>query len=179
MRKRWIASNCATEMKGPRNLTPNGVIPYTTEDEIKILVACDQIGSDRYIRPEEVYERLRAKAMILVLRHTALRVSDVVTLHKDAVSWDPTSRSWRVRIRTTKTGEPAHLPIPHDLKDVLDLIRLPRNALRDCPHFFWNGVSTQRAVIGIAERSLSAVFKKSGVAKAHAQRTANTLATRF
>ena len=27
--------------------------------------------------------------MILLLRHTALRISDVCTLRKDAVSWDP------------------------------------------------------------------------------------------
>lgn len=131
MRKKWISSNCAKEMKGPRNLTPNEVVPYTTEDEIRILAACDQIGRGRYIRSDSVYERLRAKAMILILRHTALRVSDVVTLRKDAISWE--SESWRVRVRTTKTGEAVHLPIPQDLKDALDALPLPRNALRTAP----------------------------------------------
>ena len=177
MRKKWIASNCAKEMKGPRNLTPNEVVPYSTEDEIRILAACDQIGRGRYIRSDSVYERLRAKAMILILRHTALRVSDVVTLRKDAISRE--SESWRVRVRTTKTGDPVHLPIPQDLKDALDALPLPRNAPQDCPYYFWNSVSTQRAVVGIAERSLSAVFKKSGVPKAHAHRYRHTLATKL
>lgn len=179
VRKKWITTNCAAEMKGPRNLTPNDVVPYTTEDEIRILAACDQIGGGRYIRTEAVYERLRAKAMILVLRHTALRISDVVQLRKDAVYWDAAKRNWHIRVRTTKTGESVHLPIPQDLKDALDALPLPRNAPQRCAYFFWNGVSTERAVVGIAERSLSAVFKKSGVPKAHAHRYRHTLATRL
>ncbi len=117
--------------------------------------------------------------MILVLRHTALRVSDVVTLRKDAISWDSASRSWRVRVRTTKTGDSVHMPVPQTLTDALNSLPLPRNAPQNCPYFFWNGVSTQRAAVGIAERSLSAVFKKSGVPKAHAHRYRHTLATKL
>ncbi len=176
-RKKWIASNCAAEMKGPRNLTPNDDVPYTQEDEIRIISACDKIGGGRYLRVESVYERLRAKAIILVLRHTALRVSDVIKLRKDAVSWD--RDNWQIRVRTTKTGEPVQLPIPNDLKQALDLLPAPRNSPRDCPYYFWNGVSSERAVIGTAERTLSRVFKLSGVQKAHAHRFRHTLATRL
>ncbi len=179
VRKKWIASNCATEMKGPRNLTPNDVVPYTIEDEIRILAACDKIGGGRYIRTDAVYERLRAKAIILVLRHTALRISDVIKLRKDAISWDPANERWEVRVRTTKTGDAVRLPIPEDLKRALDVLPLPRNAPRDCPFYFWNGVSTERAVIGIAERTLSRVFQLSGVPNAHAHRFRHTLATRL
>jgi site-specific recombinase XerD len=75
------------------------------------------------------------------------------------------------------------LPIPESLKMVLDALPLPRNASRDCPYFFWNGVTSRRAVAGIAERTLSMVFKKvfkkSGVKNAHAHRFRHTLATRL
>jgi integrase len=117
--------------------------------------------------------------MILLLRHTALRVSDVCTLRKDAVSWDQEKNTSRVFLYTQKTGDPVFLPIPESVKLVLDALPLPRNAAQDCPYYFWNGQSSRRAVVGIAERTLSAVFKKSGVKGAHAHRYRHTLATRL
>ena len=117
--------------------------------------------------------------MIMLLRQTALRVSDVCTLRKDALSWDPSKGMWRVLLRTQKTGDPVFLPIPGDLKLVLDGLPLPRNAAQDCPYYFWNGQISRRAVVGIAERTLSAVFKKSGVKDAHAYRYRHRLATRL
>ncbi|MCZ2152188.1 MAG: hypothetical protein LC126_30975 [Bryobacterales bacterium] len=45
-------------------------------------------------------------------------------------------------------------------------------------HYFWNPAAmTRRCVAGVAERTLAAVFKKSGVAHAHAHRFRHTLAT--
>jgi integrase len=71
------------------------------------------------------------------------------------------------------------LPIPEDLKLALDALPAPRNAARDCPYYFWNAQSSRRAVVGIAERTMTAVFKKSGVKDAHAHRYRHTLATRL
>ena len=82
-------------------------------------------------------------------------------------------------MRTQKTGEPVYLPIPESLKQLLDALPLPRGAAQDCPYYFWNGKSSRRAVVGTAERTLSAVFKKSGVKNAHAHRYRHTLATRL
>ena len=177
--RKWISTNPAKELKAPRNLKPNEVVPYTLQEESQILAACDQIGGGKYNRSGARYEQLRARAMIMLLRHTALRVSDVCTLRKDAVSWDPEKNTWRVFLYTQKTGDPVFLPIPESLKLVLDALPLPRNAAQDCPYYFWNGQSSRRAVVGIAERTLSAVFKKSGVKDAHAHRYRHTLATRL
>ena len=58
-------------------------------------------------------------------------------------------------------------------------MRCPSHATQGCPYYFWNGVTFRRAVVGIAERTLSAVFKKSGVKNAHAHRFRHTLATRL
>ena len=65
------------------------------------------------------------------------------------------------------------------MKLVLDALPPPRNSAQDCPYYFWNGNSSRRAVVGIAERTLAAVFKKSGVKDAHAHRYRHTLATRL
>jgi len=177
--RKWISANPAKELKAPRNVKPNEVVPYTLQEESKILGACDQIGGGRYNRSGARYEQLRARAMIMLLRHTALRVSDVCTLRRDAVSWDSEQGTWRVLLYTQKTGDPVFLPIPESLKLVLDALPAPRNAAQDCPHYFWNGVTSRRAVVGIAERTLSAVFRKSGVEDAHAHRYRHTLATRL
>jgi site-specific recombinase XerD len=176
---RWLSANPAKELKAPRNLKPNDVVPYTLYEESQILSACDQIGGGEYNRSGAHYEQLRAKAMVMLLRHTALRVSDVCTLRKNAVSWDERNSSWRIFIHTQKTGDPVFLPIPETLKMVLDGLPLPRNAAQGCPYYFWNGVTSRRAVVGIAERTLAAVFKKSGVREAHAHRYRHTLATRL
>jgi site-specific recombinase XerD len=177
--RKWITTNPASELKAPRNLKPNDVVPYTLQEESQILTACERIGGGKYNRSGERYEQLRARAMIMLLRATALRVSDVSTLQKDAVSWDQESSTWRVRLRTQKSGEPVYLPIPEELKLILDALPLPRNAAQDCAYFFWNGQTSRRAVVGIAERTLAAVFKKSGVKSAHAHRFRHTLATRL
>src|ERR1022692_2590785 len=71
------------------------------------------------------------------------------------------------------------LPSPECVKLVLDALPLPRNAPQDCPYYFWSGQTSRRAVVGIAERTLAAVFKKSGVKGAHAHRYRHTLATRL
>ncbi|HYL36597.1 MAG TPA: hypothetical protein VEV17_11845 [Bryobacteraceae bacterium] len=95
------------------------------------------------------------------------------------MSWDEEHKSWRIFLHTQKTGDPVFLPIPENLKLVLDALPLPRNAARDCLYYFWNGHTSRRAVVGIAERTLSAVFKKSEVKGAHAHRYRHTLATRL
>jgi integrase len=104
------------------------VVPYTPAEEEKILEACQQIGGGKDHRSGAVYEQLRARAMVMLLRHTALRISDVCTLRRDWVTWDPDTRRWRVFLRTQKTGEAVYLPIPEELKLVLDALPLPRNA---------------------------------------------------
>jgi hypothetical protein len=81
--------------------------------------------------------------MIQLLRYTALRVSDVCTFRKDAVSWDSEENIWRVFLYTQKTGDTVFLRIPESLKLALDALPLPRNAAQDCPHY------------GIAERTRS------------------------
>jgi integrase len=177
--RRWLPANPAKELKAPRNLKPNDVVPYTLQEESQILAACDQIGGGKYKRSGVRYEKLRARAMVMLLRHTALRVSDVCTLRRGAISWDPECPTWRVLLRTQKTGEPVFLPVPDTLKLVLDALPLPRNAAHDCPYYFWNGVTSRRAVVGIAERTVASVFRKSGVKDAHAHRYRHTLATRL
>jgi len=165
---KWIATNPAKELK---------VVPYTLQEESQILEACSQIGGGRGNGSGLRYEQLRARAMVLLRRHTALRISDVSTLRKDAVSWDQAGSTWRVFLHTEKTGQPVFLPIPDALRQALDAVPAPRGATTESKYYFWNGVTSERAVKGIAERTLAAVFKESKVERPHAHRFRHTLAT--
>jgi integrase len=112
-------------------------------------------------------------------RFTALAISDVATLERSRVEWDKPRRYWKVLVRRQKNGKPIFLPIPDEVKMALDALPQPRGAAVDCPFYFWNAVTSRRAVIGIAERTMSAVFKKSGVKNAGSHRFRHTLATRL
>lgn len=166
--RKWIEDNPARRIKGPRNIRPNDVEPFTQAQVIEIIKAADRIG-------QGPYERLRARAMVLALRYTALRLGDVAMLARDRVSIS--KKRWRIFLRTEKNGKPVFLSIPQELKDALDLVPLPRGVSGESQHFFWNGICSERSIKSIAERSLRAVFRKSRVPKAHAHRFRHTLAT--
>ena len=168
--RRWIGQNIAKAIKGPRNIKPNDIEPYTAGEVGKILAACDSFG-------RTPYERTRARAMVLVLRFTALRIGDVAMLERDRITWDPDTERWRLFLRTEKTGSPVYLPIADVLKQALDAVPKPRGAEAEPKYYFWNGVTSKRAAKGIAERTLAAVFKESKVQRPHAHRFRHTLAT--
>ena len=166
--RHWVRENPAAEIKGPRNIQPNEVEPYTPAEVQSMIVACDRFGRGDY-------ERLRARAMVLTMRYTGLRIGDVAMLAKERISRD--GARWRVFLHTEKTGKPVFLPIPDELRLALNAVPVPRGGTSDCRYFFWNGATSERAVKGIAERTLAAVFKASNVERAHAHRFRHTLAT--
>lgn len=168
--RKWIGENVAKRIKGPRNLKPNDVEPYTVNELTMILTACDNFGRG-------AYERARARTMVLLWRFTALRIGDIAMLSRDRVTWDAAGERWRIFLRTEKTGAPVFLPIPDVLKHALDVLPKPRGCEADPKYYFSNGATSERAVKGIAERTLAAVFKKSKVQRAHAHRFRHTLAT--
>jgi len=166
--RKWCPENVGKRIKSPRNIKPNDVEPFSTAEVSAIIKACDAIGRGPY-------ERLRARAMILTLRYTALRIGDVALLERNRLSRE--SGRWRIFLRTEKSGKPVFLPIPAELKAAFDVVPLPRGCGENPRFFFWNGISSERAMKGIAERSLAAVFKSSMVPHAHAHRFRHTLAT--
>lgn len=164
--RNWTDDNPAKRIKSAKNIKPAEVIPYTSEELTRIIAACEAIGRTSY-------ERLRARAMVLLLNNTALRVSDVATLARDRI------HGGRILIRTLKTGEAVELEVWPETQAALEALPLPRGTEDEPRYYFWNGATSKRAVVGIAERTLAAVFKKSKVAKAHAHRFRHTLATRL
>jgi integrase len=164
MKRKWITENPATESEAPRNIRPPEVVPYEATEVAKMLAACETIGRGPY-------ERLRARALILVLRYTGLRITDAITLERSRI------RNGQLLLHTQKTGGTVFLPVPEELQKALNSLPRPRGTVGESRHYFWNGIMSKRATKGTAERTLAAVFKASGVAGAHAHRFRHTLAT--
>jgi integrase len=161
----WAKSNPAAAIKTPRNVRPTDKRPYTQAEWSAIWAACETFGRTSY-------ERQRARGMLVLLRHTGLRISDVALLERSRV------QDGRIWLRTLKTGGEVYLPLTDAVFTALEALPDPRNApAGGSPFYFWNGTSSKRAAVGSAERMLAAVFRKSGVVGAHAHRFRHTLAS--
>ncbi len=161
----WIEKNPAKLVTSPRNIKPAEREPYQVNEIAKIIAACDTFG-------KYPCERLRARAAVLLLRYTALRISDVAMLAKDRV------RNGEIFLRTEKNGKPVKLPVHPDLQAALDILPIPRGADGpDCPYFFWSGHGSMRSVVRDVTRTVAAVYKASKVPGACSHRFRHTLAT--
>lgn len=164
MKRKWCEENPARDMKMPYDPKPKERKPYTTEEITKIIAASDTFGRGPY-------ERLRARAMILIMRFYGLRVSDVATLARERV------RNGEVHIQAMKNGVPVWLPLYPAVARALECLPLPKGAAADCPYFFWSGAGSRDRHIVTIDRTLQAVFRESGVEGACSHRFRHTLVT--
>lgn len=163
--RKWISENPAKKIKPPRNVRPKEVVPYTAVEVAKILEAAAGIG-------QSDYERLRARAAVLLLRHAALRISDVAVLERSRI------QKGELLLHTKKTGGAILLPLPDELLAALEALPVPRGADPGNARFFFiNGTGSARTAISVIERCLRSVFKVSGVLNARAHRFRHTMAT--
>src|SRR5690606_19237760 len=115
----------------PKDPRPKDREPYTDEEIARIVRACDTFGKSEY-------ERRRARAMILLLKYFALRVSDVATLSRDRI------KNGALWVRALKNGKPLWMPIDElpDLVFALEAVPMPMNQAGQCvdgPYYFWTG----------------------------------------
>lgn len=164
MDREWCSKNPAARLKRPKMLEANDVVPYTRDEIVRIIAACDQFG-------KYAYERLRARAMVLVLRHAGLRISDVVTLGKEHIQGRYLVKQCIKNRRWVRIELPAHV------LQALENLPSPKGAGRECQFYFATGNGKLRSLVAGAERTLAAVFRRAGVEGAHAHRFRHTLAS--
>ncbi len=162
--RRWIGDNHAQKIRAPRGAKSRPVEPYTPPEVTRLITACDKIG-------RQAYERLRARAMVLLMRYTGLRISDVIALSRDRV------KDGYLHLHTQKTGGHVLLPMPSDLQEALDALPVPKRASHGCQYFFWNAKTSRRQLVTMAHKTLDAVFRIAGVENARSHRFRHTLAT--
>jgi integrase len=162
--REWINRNPAKGLRCPRLVEANNVVPFTTEQIISVIAAADRFGS----RP---YERLRARAMVLLLRYTGMRISDVVTLSRDHVQGN------RLEKRAIKNKKLIRLELPAVVLEALEALPLPKSAPIGCRLYFASGNGEMRSAVKSAQRTLAVIFERAGVPDGYPHRFRHTLAT--
>jgi len=124
--REWLRKNPGKWVSVTKGQKQRPVQPYTREEIAAIIAACDLIGRTGY-------ERARARALVMVLRYTGLRIGDALALSRNNV------RDGQVSVYTSKEGVQVWLPLHRDMQAALELLPLPRGAEAGCRYFFWNG----------------------------------------
>lgn len=146
----WLTANPAKKLKPPRAESP-GTLPFTAAEIDKLLTACDT---------------QRARALLLTLLYSGLRISDVADLKRAALH-----ASGHLTLRTTKTNVPVKVLLHEDARQAL--AKLP--SYRDPTYFFRSGVGGLRAAAGSLQRTVARIGKRAGV-HAHPHRFRDTFA---
>jgi len=160
----WTRTNPAKALKRPRLLEANDVVPFTSAEIVRIIAACDHIGRANY-------ERLRARAMVLLMRYVGLRVSDVVTLSRDHV------QGRHLVKRAIKNHRLIRVELHPDVLKALEVLPHPKAAAQDCRLYFSGGNASVRSLVKGAQRTLAAVFTRAQVDRGHPHRFRHSLAS--
>lgn len=158
----WIEENPASELKSPR-ITPRPTLPFTREEMLRILEACDRYR-DTYARTGEANAR-RLRVLVLLLRYSGMRISDTVGCAADRLS------SNKLLLYTQKTGVPVYCPWPEFV--VKELESIPRSSER---YLFWTGESKLTTATGDWQAKLQKLFRLAKIPNGHGHRFRDTFA---
>jgi site-specific recombinase XerD len=170
----WIENNPASghgegKSKAIRIKVPKGgsYQPFTEEEVERLLQAAETINNNnkRWINRA----RLRARAMILVMCYSGLRISDVATLRRDEVQ--PTGLMKDHMLVKTK--------VLHWTRFGEDTLRALLALPVESEYFFWSGPkeSKMTTCCGTMRRTLSSIGKRTSIA-VHPHRFRNTFSLR-
>ncbi len=120
---------------------------------------------DRYGTPGS-RNRRRMRALVLLLRHSGLRIGDSVTLSCERIEAD------KLFLYTSKAGTPVYCPLPPFLVTALAAAIEPHERF-----FFWTGNGKPKSVISDWQSKLKDLFQLAEVTNGHAHRFRDTFAT--
>lgn len=162
-KRKWCEENPAEEIEYEDLPEGEEIVPYTPDEVASMIAACDRIGKGSY-------ERLRARAYVLLLRFTGMRISDVVTLSREHI------QGGYIVKRAIKNKRWVRIKLEPVVGQALENLPHPKAAARDSRMFF-AGQGSVRSLVKSAERLLWSVFEKSGVKDAYPHRFRHTFAS--
>jgi site-specific recombinase XerD len=116
--RKWTEANPATKVKMPaRELNPT--MPFTHKEIKAMLDACHGYGEGGGTEDWRKRSELRARALILLLMYSGLRISDAALLRRDRLD----ARTRKIMLRMEKTHQPVYLTLHSDAYNAL--IALP------------------------------------------------------
>ena len=138
----WITKNHALKLKSPK-VTDPPTMPLNGDEVVQILTACQGY-------PDKL-NRVRLKALVLLLRYSGLRIRDAVTLSQERISGD------KLLLRTMKTGTVVWCPLP---PAVIESLKAIPSASR---YYFWTGEGKTKSCASSYQRALHRLFILAGV----------------
>jgi integrase/recombinase XerD len=157
----WIEKNPAKAVKSPV-VKQVPTLPFSDREMEKIMWALDSYLEIHPQSTPEIQRKLRA--LILVLRHAGLRISDAVMLTPDKI------KRGKLFLYTQKTGTPVSCPLP---KSVLQALAAAEDG---GPYYFWSGAGKVKTQITEWQERLKKIFAIAGVSDGHGHRFRDTFA---
>lgn len=157
----WIPNNPAKALK---TIADDRVptLPFTVAELGRILEAADKHVEGK--RGERLRWAKRLRALVLVLRWSALRISDAVMLRPEQIEGDT------IALYQHKTGEHVRVPVPAEVTDALKEIGAPGG------YYFGHGGGKVETRTGDWRRQLRPLFAAANVPEGHAHRFRDTRA---
>lgn len=162
--QRWIETNPARGLKAPK--TDDAPADPISDEDLADLVGAIERMPTREGEKNMSHDRLLA--MILLLRHTGLRIGDIVRFSTDRL------KGHSVMLRMAKTKNPVWLPLPEFL--VATLKALP---LYEEKYYFAAGSAKLGTATGNARRSLRKLSKLARIRTVNPHRFRDTLAIKL
>jgi integrase/recombinase XerD len=150
----WVATNPAILIKPPKVEDPP-TLPFTKDEFASVVKACDKYPNGK--------NKIRLKALVLLLRYSGLRITDAVTLSKHQIE------DGILKLRTAKTGTDIRVPLPPSAIKAL-------NAIKTTNYYFWSGASTKKSCVGDYQRAFKKLYELAKVDGGHAHRWRDTFA---
>jgi integrase len=160
--RNWTAANPAQKLKAPKIDAPQ-TMPFTDNEVDRMLEACDRYGAGD--RMQLARARKRARALLLILLYTGLRISDAVKLKRDAVDF----KTGKVLLRIMKTKTPFYTKLPAEALEALKAL-----PVESPDYFLWSGKCILATAISSASKAIRSIAKEAGVADAHPHRFRDT-----
>ena len=160
----WLATNPAKQVKPPR-VEAIATLPYSREEIDKLLAACDRMQSMWKADRRQV--RQRARAMVLALLYSGLRVGDVAQLRRAALE-----ASGHLVLRVMKTGVHLKVLLHPDAAAALRALPAPQG---NPTYFFWSGHGDPSDCAKSLWRTVARIGKLAGI-HAHPHRFRDTFA---
>lgn len=108
--------------------------------------------------------KVRLKALALLLRYSGLRITDAVTLERHRIV------DGILTLRTEKTGTDVRIPLPPSAIDALTGLQTSGR------YFFWSGRGATKSCVGDYQRAFKKLYELAGVENGHAHRWRDTFA---
>lgn len=160
----WLPQNPALRVRAPI-VEDRPTLPYEKEEVRALMAACEQM--ENWYAESAARARIRARALVLLLLYSGLRVSDAVKLERWRLKPDG-----RLLLRQMKTGHPLYVKLPPECLE--SLAALPKES----EYFFWSGTAKLSTAVGSARRTIECLGRMTKIA-AHPHRFRDTFAVRL